>query len=238
MKDKYQLFYNWVVNQGIEVSDKTNAYQCFDLAYAWILFLNFPKQTIQHLYAYEIFTKPTATTKDHFELITNSPLGVPQAGDLVVFDKTSSNIAGHVSVATGDGDTKTFTSLDQNWNGRSSATLVVHNYDIVLGWLRPKLETHTLITDQTKIPQISNKEVQQIKSELLDGLKRIDTLTESNIAFRNDLVASQNALGTAQEKIELLKGNLKTLEEKLSAPVGTFNNPIAKALYQIAVRLG
>jgi hypothetical protein len=49
---------------------------------------------------------------------------------------------GHVAVATGEGDTNRFRSLDQNWNNPSltvgsPAAFIWHSYDGVLGWLEP-----------------------------------------------------------------------------------------------------
>jgi hypothetical protein len=141
IKNKFDQFYAWVINQGIEISDKTNPYQCFDLAYSWVFFLNFPKATIQHLYAYEVFTAPTATTLQYFDLIPNTATFIPQVGDLAVFDKTAANIAGHISICNGIGDLINFQSIDQNWAGLTRATTVNHNYDSpkLLGVLRPKL---------------------------------------------------------------------------------------------------
>lgn len=142
MKERFDRFSTWVLNQGIEISDKTNVYQCMDLAYSWVFFLNFPKSTIQHLYAYQVFTAPNSTTLKYFEVIKNTSTFVPQVGDLAVFDKTDNNIAGHISVCTGTGNTLRFTSIDQNWLGVGRATLVEHNYDNpkLLGVLRPKLQ--------------------------------------------------------------------------------------------------
>lgn len=46
---------------------------------------------------------------------------------------------GHVAIATGEGNTKYFYSYDQNWTGRNDpCTRVYHNYNHVLGVLRPK----------------------------------------------------------------------------------------------------
>jgi hypothetical protein len=179
--EKFNLFSSWVTGQGIEISDKTNSYQCFDLAYAYIFFLNIPKSTIQHLYAYEIFTKPTDTTNTFFERIENSDIFIPKQGDIGIFD-TKVGIAGHVCVCTGEGDTKTFKSLDQNWNGKSIVTLVTHNYTGFLGVLRPKYQG---TNDQTLLPILDAKgnkmEVQKVRSILLDQEQQIvNLLTEKD----------------------------------------------------------
>jgi hypothetical protein len=198
--NKFNLFREWVINQGVEISDKSNVYQCLDLAYSWVFFLNIPKATIQNLYAYEVYTKPKAITKQYFDLIPNTPDAVPHAGDLVVFDKTSSNIAGHIAVATGTGNTASFVSLDQNWNGQSRVVEVSHNYakPKVLGWLRAKNVTST-----TELPAVVTGnlpkvdlgaygifERQAIISTLTDKDKEISRLQEDN---RNLELALQQA---------------------------------------------
>lgn len=76
--------------------------------------------------------------------IPNTPTGVPQKGDIVFWNKSSSNgYAGHVAMFV-NGNASTFTSIDQNWINASTrgskAALVSHNYTSgggVVGWLRP-----------------------------------------------------------------------------------------------------
>jgi len=71
-----------------------------------------------------------------FEKIANTPTGVPQQGDIVVWGARSTNKYGHIAIFD-SGNTNSFTSLDQNWNGKK-VHLQTHNYDNVLGWLHPK----------------------------------------------------------------------------------------------------
>lgn len=128
-------------DQAVEVSDKSNLYQCMDWAYLYIFCLGYPKATIQHLYAYEVFTKPTDLTRQYFDIIPNTADFIPKEGDLGVFG-TEVGVAGHIVVCNGKGDLKTFQSWDQNWNGQSKITLVTHSYggkNGFLGVLRPKV---------------------------------------------------------------------------------------------------
>jgi hypothetical protein len=46
------------------------------------------------------------------------------------------NKYGHVSIATGEGDTNSFVSFDMNWGGKE-AKFVTHDYNYFLGVLRP-----------------------------------------------------------------------------------------------------
>lgn len=127
------------LGKPLEAEDPSNLDQCFDEAFAWIDVLGIPREAIRHLHAYQIWTVPNDLTRRHFEMIPNTPTGVPQKGDVVVFGQ-GVGVSGHVSIASGKGDTKTFQSLDQNWGGHKFVEYVTHNYDLgpVLGWLRPK----------------------------------------------------------------------------------------------------
>lgn len=182
MKEKFNEFYKWVIEQGIEISDKSNSYQCMDLAYAFVFFLNYPKSTIQHLYAYQVFTEPNNDTNKYFNIIPNTPNGIPQAGDLVVFDKNKVNVAGHISIASGTGDTKTFTSLDQNWNTSAKVVLVNHNYDSpkVLGWLRPKVALNPALSgDEERSLNVLREAIKTLKVENNGEFGNLEGLTRT-----------------------------------------------------------
>jgi hypothetical protein len=77
---------------------------------------------------------------EHYERIANTPTAVPQAGDIIVWDRNLPNSggAGHIAVCLqplpGSG---TFISVDQNWSGKT-VHAVTHNYQYVIGWLRIK----------------------------------------------------------------------------------------------------
>lgn len=198
IKERFDRFVANVNGQKIEVSDATNQWQCMDLAYLWAFSLNIPKGTIQRLYAYEVFTKANDYTKEFFDVISNTPDGVPQAGDLVIFG-TQVGIAGHICIASGVGDTSSFQSLDQNWGGKQYASMFTHNYAGCLGWLRPKMQAEEcIITDQTKIPQIDNMEVQAIRSII------------------NDLKASQIALQKATDTLKTQVSELTLLVNNIT----------------------
>ena len=84
----------------------------------------------------------------NFTRIKNTPDFVPKKGDIVVWSSKLNNGPGHIAIANGEGNTKYFYSYDQNWTGRhDKCTLVKHNYNCVLGVLRPK--------NQSKIVTVS-----------------------------------------------------------------------------------
>jgi len=134
---KLQQLIENVLNQSIEVSDKSNSWQCMDWAYCWVFCLGYPKATIQQAKAYQVYTSPRDITKQYFDLIPNTPDFVPIAGDLAVWG-TSVGPAGHIAVCD-NGSTKTkLITWDQNWNGVQKVIKVSHTYDGVIGFLRPK----------------------------------------------------------------------------------------------------
>lgn len=84
---------------------------------------------------YEVFANPLPTQYDR---IANTPSFVPRKGDMVIWTGMPNNPYGHVAIANGVGDTNTFQSYDQNWTGGEKVHAVSHNYNYVLGVLRPK----------------------------------------------------------------------------------------------------
>lgn len=136
---KFSIFSNNILGQGVEVSSKQSSFQCMDLAYLWVFCNSIPKATIQHQYAKDVYKQPTAITKQYFDIIPNTASFVPQTGDLGMFDATPGNVAGHICVCTGEGDTNWFRSLDQNY-GASYVKYVKHDYKNFLGVLRLKDE--------------------------------------------------------------------------------------------------
>jgi hypothetical protein len=74
----------------------------------------------------------------YFTRIPNTPDAVPEAGDVMLWDKNAGSGCGHVAIFL-EGNVKTFRSLDQNWTPFKT-TIVHHGYSNVLGWLRPKRE--------------------------------------------------------------------------------------------------
>jgi len=150
IKDLFDQFFSKYNGKDVEAEDSSNLNQCFDLAFLWCDSLGIPRSSVRHLYAYQIFTQPTSETKQYFKLITNSPDGIPQVGDLVIFG-TKVGTAGHVCISNGTGDTKTFQSLDQNWGttpSQKKTRIVTHNYTGCLGWLRPILITKELLENK------------------------------------------------------------------------------------------
>lgn len=154
LENRLRQFISNLQGQFVEVSDRTNIYQCMDLAYLWVFCLGYPKATIQKLYAYQVYTQPTDLTRQYFDILENTSTFIPQAGDIAVYDKTTSNIAGHIGVCLEGGSVLAFRCFEQNLPLGSPSAVKVRNYTYpkLLGVLRPKVNTSTpepIITDQS-----------------------------------------------------------------------------------------
>jgi hypothetical protein len=137
--------------------------------------------------AYQIWTR--YRTED-FDRIANTPEGVPQLGDVIIWDKTPSMNWGHVAIFK-EGNVQTFLSFDQNWPVGSLCHFQNHSYKDVLGWLRPKnleLEiTGPEITEQTKIDlgePWGIMEVQAIRTTLNNQAKLIKKLEKGSFWYK------------------------------------------------------
>lgn len=122
--------------------DPNNPFQCYAVAEQLCMDKGIPLSAIAHLDAYQIYTDATDETRQYFDIIPNTPEGVPPADAIVVFAANVPGLtgeAGHVDVATGVGDVNTFQTLDQNWDGLRQCQIVNHaSYNGVLGWLVAK----------------------------------------------------------------------------------------------------
>lgn len=112
---------------------------CFDLANDYAQKVLGAKPFVG-LYAWQIFVDYNKQPdKDKFTKIVNTPDFVPKKGDIIVWAKSLNGDAGHVAVCTGEGTTTWFKCYEQNWYGKGDAcTKLQHNYDHILGVLRPK----------------------------------------------------------------------------------------------------
>ena len=137
----FDKFFAERLGKGIDLDG--NSVQCFDLANDYSANLIGGKYFIG-MGAYEIYTNyDNQPSKALYERIPNTPEFVPIKGDIMVWGQGLGKW-GHVAICNGEGDTTWFKSYEQNWTGNNDpVTLIKHNYNNVLGVLRPK--------DQTKI---------------------------------------------------------------------------------------
>lgn len=219
MNTQFQEFFGKYDGQSVEIEDSSAKYQCMDLVFAWVDFLGIPRESIRHSLAYQVYSNPVETTNQFFNIYPNTPEGVPQAGDIVIFG-TQVGPAGHCCIASGNGDINSFESFDQNWNTQSDfhvdsngnhipySHLVIHNYSGVLGWLRPIKSEDRLVTSlQTQLGtqiqatsscqeqlKIATDRSTQLANEVVTLQKTIDDLNSKNATDSQEIISLNGAL--------------------------------------------
>lgn len=124
--------------KGIDF-DKAYGDQCMDLMHQYVV-------EVLGLSDGRILAAPAAKDvylnfstifgNQYFDRIANTPTGVPQKGDIILWG-TGLGPYGHVAIFR-DGDINKFFSFDQNFPTGSKCHIQQHDYKGVLGWLRPK----------------------------------------------------------------------------------------------------
>lgn len=106
--------------------------QCVDLAKKW-------NQELGYSPRYGNGNQWINNAGADYTRINYTPGALPKEGDIVSWaGQGPANVPyGHVAVATGKGDSKTFQTFDQNWGG-VVCKLNNHSYQAVQGWIRPK----------------------------------------------------------------------------------------------------
>lgn len=139
--------------------------QCVDLYRQYVKeVLNFP-QSPAVVGAKDIWN--TYLTQ-YFTRINNTPLGVPQKGDIIIWG-TGYGPFGHVGVYY-SGNVMNFKSFDQNDPVGTKCHIQSHSYRGVLGWLRPKLQDKPIsslkIRDIVDGPGSDGDKLQKIRALL------------------------------------------------------------------------
>lgn len=129
-------------HNGVAVNyDGAAGKQCVDLATAYfneVFGSGIKNFWYDAHHFWDLFDKNT-WLKANFTKVKNTPSFVPKKGDVAIWSGTLNGGWGHIAICTGEGNTKYFYSYDQNWLGRNDpCTRVYHNYNHVLGVLRPK----------------------------------------------------------------------------------------------------
>lgn len=212
----------------------SNKYQCTDLYRTYVKeVLGYPQsppvegaKDIWNSYLPEYFTR-----------IENTPDGVPQKGDIVIFG-TGLGKWGHVSIFL-EGNISRFTSLDQNYPTGSPVHKQGHTYNAVIGWLTPKeqkMDTpnwfNTLLQErglslerEGEFRAFWEKAVryddeikslqEQVKSNseaLADRAREVSILTEENQRLRNKADEAEEKYNTKGIELAEANGKIKDLE--------------------------
>jgi len=146
-----------------------------------------------------------------FERVKNEASNVPKQGDIMLWLAYSGNQYGHISIID-SADSMSFTSLDQNWNGKA-AKLVKHNYTnpAVIGWLTPKdpnINNDTKEDMSKLLTYLGADDENGAISRLREHLGEHD----SKCDWGNESKERGGYLGSARREISDLKPKIKSLD--------------------------
>lgn len=160
-----------------------------------------------HVFFDEYSSKPTLV--ENFDLLHNTPDFVPEKGDIVVFGSNYSqnHNAGHIAIATGEGNENYFYSYDQNNPGAIRKVKHEYSREDFLGVLRPKKrENINLNFEDFKnkiLQEKSGFDFEDIKSKILDFYSNSkDSSQEEN---KDDAKAQTSDTLSKSELEEVLK---------------------------------
>lgn len=180
-------FQEFITKYNGKYVDTDNAYggQCMDLMHQFCIeILRLTQSDLGAPAAKDVYLNFT-NVKGHefFDRIDNTPINVPQEGD-IMFWGTKLGAYGHVAIFV-EGDANSFRSFDQNFPIGSPCHVQNHTYNGVLGWLR-------------------------FKSATPDLQAQLDLCRQDRDNHYNARVELYNALGTIQDQ-QVALGEIKKL---------------------------
>lgn len=176
----------------LEVAGSSAQNQCVDLANAYLRdVLNHP--IVEWTNATDFPSKLT-----DFEWIQNTPDGVPQEGDIIVWQNST---YGHIAIFV-EGNTTSFRSFDQNFPTGSPCHIQNHTYITAMCWGRPKEPT----------VEVASSKFQELvhKSTLYDsffaaGYASVEDILKEKEVLNNEKNDIQNQLTAEIQKNQDLR---------------------------------
>lgn len=130
--------------------------------------------------------------RNAYEVITNTPDGVPQAGDVICWNGRMGGGYGHTAIVT-KADVNTFEVFEQNTNPLTCHLHTYPSYSNVQGWIRSKKNQVMAVISQDELDAIRNRRDElynqlqeetaknnELKTNLENEQKKSQELREAN----------------------------------------------------------
>jgi hypothetical protein len=160
--------------------------------------------------------------QSYYRQVKNTASNFPLIGDVVIWG-TAVGQYGHIAICK-EATKDAFTSFDQNWpvnvdvngNGLGVCHFQPHNYNGLLGWLRPERIPDTptapvdppvtvIINDQTKIDlgeKLGIMEVQAIRSAIIDLKKTVTDMATEEAGYKTQIEEMVKSRKTLADKLQ------------------------------------
>jgi hypothetical protein len=166
---------------------------------------------------------------ENYEKIPNTPDGVPQKGDVVIWNGRAGGGYGHVAMFV-EGDVNGFTSFDENWPTLDKCTLTKHNYTNVSGWFHPtnEMDCETALIEmrasRDKWKNQCEEDKEKYAQDIADKTQHIE-LMQRTMAEQNVQISSLNeTIQTSTSEKSLLSERCVALEAKIVDMTTSFEN--------------
>jgi hypothetical protein len=213
---KFDDFIKKYTNKPIDF-DGAWGNQCVDLYRMYVQeVLGFP-QSPSVTGAADIWT---SYLPEYYDKVSNTPNGVPQKGDVVIWNKKAGGGYGHVAIFI-EGSVDKFTSFDQNYPTGSYCHQQEHTYTNVYGWLRPKQQTEDCQTKLAWYEAEYPKEQQRVidaRKERDEIKNSYDGLTTEYSRLKED---SRIQIESAEAVSDAQKQKYQDLIRELASRLGT-----------------
>lgn len=213
---KYDDFLKKYTDKPIDF-DGAYGNQCMDLYRMYVQeVLGFP-QSPSVTGAADVWT---TYLPEYYDKISNSPNGVPQKGDIVIWNKKAGGGYGHIAIFI-EGSVDKFTSFDQNFPTGSYCHRQEHSYTNVYGWLHPKQQTEDCETKLAWYEEEYPKEQQRV----IDARKERDDIKASyeglTTEFNRLKEDSRIQIEAAEAVSDAQKQKYQNLTRELASRLGT-----------------
>lgn len=197
----------------VEVAGTPNALnQCTDLANQYIReVLGLP--IIEWTNAVDFPLK----AGDKYDYILNTPEGVPQEGDLVVWQPSP----GHIAIFM-EGDANRFKSFDQNFPIGSPCHVQEHTYQNVTGWLRAKQATpdplqvcNQRLGELQEDSERKRKVIEDRDKEISDLKLEVESLTAQGLNWNAERSQFLSKFESQEAEIQDLKNQNAYLQQRI-----------------------
>ena len=182
-------FFDWqnsIIGKSIDI-DKVSGHQCVDVIHSYLKeCFNIPVIARGNAKDYWNVYDKDKTLKKYFYKIKNTPTLEFQIGDIVIWNMSP---YGHIAVATGNGNTSKFTSIDGNW-GSKRVKIVEHNFKNVVGCLRPK-DLNTILYLNSRTYKL--KDICGVYEKLSNGTHKIKSRAKLTKDGLTHSINSKNA---------------------------------------------
>lgn len=170
-----------------------------------------------------------ANLKNYFQKIPNTPSGVPEKGDVMIWGSTYGRY-GHIAIVNW-ANVNQFQALSQNDPIGSKTALKNYSYNHILGWLKPLKTNNKDMTDYQKLYDEARKardlywnESTQLIRSILGDVKITDNEADNDYYVRQiDRATEEHA--RLKKK---LADNAKTCQKQLDTVTSNLNGQISE----------